>query len=85
MANRIALIVPHFGRFNSYYEFWFHSCQANDDLVDWLIFIDDKNIKKIIQGSNLKVYSFTLAEVKRLAEEKLGMTVALEHAYKDHY
>lgn len=85
MANRIVLIVPYFGQFNSYYEFWLRSCQANDDLVDWLIFTDDKKILKKFNSEgrgNLKVYSFTLAEVKRLAEEKFGTAVALEHAYK---
>lgn len=38
--NPTVLIVPHFGQFNAYLDFWIHSCRANSDIVDVLIFTD---------------------------------------------
>lgn len=83
MSNRIALIVPHFGQFNNYYEFWLRSCQANSDKVDFIIFTDDNRVlTKFKQEGNLKLFHSSLAEVRRLAETKLETNVVLEHPYK---
>ena len=47
--NRIALVVPHFGHFNNYFKLWMQSCIANPK-VDFLVFTDDKDAIRHIQG-----------------------------------
>lgn len=47
MNNRVAFIIPYFGKFNNYFPLFLKSCEANADLCDWLIYTDDKTEYKL--------------------------------------
>lgn len=74
----IIVILPYFGRLPEMFPFWLASCQLNST-VDFLVVTDQK-----IEGTtpNVRVVMSSLAEVKHRLEQRLGMDVWLERAYK---
>lgn len=47
--NKIALIIPHFGNFKNYVDFWLETCRKNP-LVDFLIFTDNNCVLDFINN-----------------------------------
>lgn len=38
--NRIAFLIPYYGKFNNYFPLWLKSCEANSDIADFFIITD---------------------------------------------
>lgn len=75
---RIAVIGVYFGKLPNYFHLWMQSCASNSN-VDFKLFTDAKVEKNPI---NLEIIHMTLKEMKVLAEQKIGMQIALDTPFK---
>lgn len=80
MNNRIAFVVPYFGKFNNYFPLFLKSCEANSDLCDWIIFTDDKT--KYVYPNNVKVNYLEWDEMKKVISRKFKGKFTIERPYK---
>ena len=78
--NRIAFIIPYFGKFNNYFQLYLNSCEKNADFCDWLIFTDDHTEYRY--PLNVKVHYTTFDETKELFQSKFDFKIALDRPYK---
>ena len=72
--NRIAIIIPYFGKFNNYFKFWLESACANQD-VDFLVFTDDNRYACGGRSANSQNITFVVADlgsVRNLTESNLS-------------
>lgn len=76
---KIAMVIPYFGKFHSYFDLWLLSAKGNPD-VDFLIFTDDKT--DYDYPDNVKVFYQTFDEIKRRAQKLFDFTISMETPYK---
>lgn len=76
--EKIAVISVYYGVLPPNYELWLRSCEYNKT-IDFL-FITDIELESL--PSNVKLIKLTFAQFRKLAEEKLGMSVRLDKPYK---
>lgn len=80
MKNKTCvLILPYFGKFNSYFSLFLRSFSYNTEF-DLLLFTDSDvsyNYPK-----NVKVIKSELGSIKKRAEEKFGFEISLNNPYK---
>ena len=76
--EKICILSVYIGELPDTFPLWKKSVSANP-AVDFML-ITDKGVNN--PPKNLKVINMTLLEIKRLAEEELGMKIALETPYK---
>lgn len=77
--KKCGIVLPYFGKFGNYFQLFLNSCEKNTEF-EWLIFTDD--MSKYRYPENVKRIPFTLVQVKKLAEKKIGIKVSLESPYK---
>lgn len=77
-TNKICIILPYFGKFNSYFNLWLQSCRYNSR-IDWYIFTDDKT--KYSFPDNIRVSYYTFSDVQQLAYKLWGDDILLESPY----
>ena len=73
VMNRIAIIIPYFGKFNNYFKFWLESARANQD-VDFLVFTDDNRYAcggRSANSQNITSVVADLDNVRELTESNL--------------
>ena len=75
----IAFIIPYFGKFNNYFQFFLNSCRHNLD-CDWIIFTDDMRVYDY--PVNVKVHYCKLEDIKNLFIAKFNCDVELTKPYK---
>ena len=78
MNYKFCIIIPYFGKFPDTFDTFINSCRFNPEF-DWLFFTDCTYTDL---PANVKFVPCTLAELKKLIEEKLGFNVTLETSYK---
>lgn len=76
--NRIALIIPYFGKLPNYFHLWKESCKKNT-AIDFILLTDNKIANG---GGNFHVHQTTLSALKAQFEQCLGMPVSLASPYK---
>ena len=76
---RTMIILPYFGKFNSYFRLWLDSCSRNQEF-EWMI-VTDIAIKETIP-SNVRIVSLTLSELKEQFQKKMNVFLTLKDAYK---
>lgn len=74
-----ALILPYFGRFNSYFPLFLESCRRNE-FVDWLVFCDDRTNYDYPQ--NVKVHYTSLAEIRERIQSQWDFEVNVDSGYR---
>lgn len=77
--STIVFIVPYFGHFNNYFDFWLNSC-ANNPTIDWLIFTDCKD--KHDYPGNVKVVYTTFDEIRACFQSFYDFPISLDKPYK---
>lgn len=75
----IVLLIPYFGRWPVWFEFFLHSCRLNAD-IQWLFYTDCEVPDNVPQNVNFKTLSF--AEYKSLVSQRLGINFQPESPYK---
>lgn len=78
--NRIAFIIPYFGKFNNYFPIFLKSCEYNKDLCDWLIYTNDNTIYEY--PKNVKVNYISWDNFKDFVKSKFDFPVKLLKPYK---
>lgn len=76
---KIVVIIPFFGTFTNYFNFWLYSASKNKN-YDFLIVNDFDHPE--IKYSNIKFLKMNLANLKELASSKLGFNISFEYSYK---
>jgi hypothetical protein len=77
--NQICIIIPYFGHWPAWIEYFFASCIYNKT-IDWLFFTDCKI--PTIQAPNLFFIDFSLKEFNSLVRTKLNLNTEINNAYK---
>lgn len=77
--NRIAFIIPYFGKFNEYFPFWLKSCATNADITDFFIVTDIKYDGKLPE--NVKFVHYTWEGLVRHIQSFFDFPIALESPY----
>lgn len=77
--NRIAFIVPYFGKFNNYFALWLKSCEFNSD-IDWLLFTDDRT--EYNYPLNVKVHYYTFSDTVALFQNRFEFQINLKTPYQ---
>lgn len=76
--NRICVLAVYFGALPASFDSWLATCRCNPE-IDFLLVTDSDADTKY---ANVSLCKMTLAQMKQLAERKLGMSISLESAYK---
>lgn len=77
--KKLIFIIPYFGKFNNYFQFYLESCSKNKK-VDWLIYTDDKTEYKF--PKNIKIKYITFNKFKEKIQKKIPYEIILERPYK---
>jgi hypothetical protein len=78
-ALKIAIIIPYFGQWPGWIDYFFLTCRKNPS-VDWLFPTDCT--ERETSGSNLKFIPFSLREFNDLASNTLDLDIDIQHPYK---
>lgn len=82
MNNKLALIIPYFGKLPQYMQLFWNSCAYNKE-VDFFLFTDDISVNQHILPNNVFVYIRSFEEIKKLFRTKLSDDqLYLETPYK---
>ncbi len=80
--NSIVIIIPYFGKWPAWFEYFLLSCSYNSS-VDWLLFTDCGKPAEIYE--NTRFIDFTLDEFNKLASQKTGIEINIKNPYKFSY
>lgn len=75
----IVLLVPYFGRWPEWFEFFLHSCRFNSD-IQWLFYTDCGIPKNAPNNVSFTMVSF--ADYKNLVSQRLGINFQPDSPYK---
>lgn len=76
---KILIIIPYFGNFPNYFDFFLKSCKLNSD-IEWLIFTDNKQFYDY--PNNVKVIYSSFDDIKQTIQNKFDFKISLETPYK---
>lgn len=76
--SSICLVVCYFGKFPSYIDLVFRSCEANPS-VNWLIFTDDRSARRY--PPNIRVIYTTLQDLEKRVSDKVGFPVSFSYMH----
>lgn len=79
MKNRVALIVPYFGKLPDYFQVFLDSCSWNSSF-DWLVFSDD--VTEYCYPNNVHFHYMTFEECKELVQSRFDFTITLHKHQK---
>jgi len=79
MNNRIAILIPYFGKWPEWIDLYFYSCSQNT-IADWYFMTDCVIPEK--RYSNLNFKSCTFSEYCQEVSDKLGIDFKPQNAYK---
>lgn len=77
--NKVALIIPYFGKWPEWIELFFYSC-GNNPMIDFIFYTDCPLPKH--QYGNTIFYSISFDEYKQLVSQRLDIPFRIENAYK---
>lgn len=77
MSKNVALIIPYFGKFPNYFDYWLKSALANPNF-DFLIFTD--NERQSI--NNVHFINMSFNQFKNLLQSKVSFKITLDTPYK---
>lgn len=76
--NKTCIILPYFGKFNSYFQLWLNSCCINKN-IDWYIFTNDQTSYEF--PLNVKVSYCEFAELKNRIISLFGDDIIIDQPY----
>lgn len=81
MKNQIALLLPYFGAFPSYFQLWLDSAGFNKDSIDYIL-ITDQSMDKYRVPSNIIVVKKSFEELKKIISRQYDFNISLDKPYK---
>ena len=79
MKHRIAIVIPYFGAWPAWMNFFIESCRANRG-IDWIIFTDADPPDN--RAPNVHYVRTSFADYKEMVSDAVGVRVAAEVPYK---
>lgn len=76
--NKVCIIIPYFGKFPNYFDFWLKSAYYNDKF-DFLIFTDNKSYHT---QNNVKFIHMSFEAFKKLLQKQVEFPICLNEPYK---
>ena len=76
--KEVAIIIPYFGNFPNYFNYWLKSALANK-AFDFLIFTDNTAYKTI---GNVKFINMNFAKFRELIQKQIEFKICLKDPYK---
>jgi hypothetical protein len=77
--NNIVIIIPYFGKWPAWFDYFLLSCSYNSS-VDWLLFTDCGKPAEIFD--NTRFIDFNLDDFNRLASRQTGLNIDIKNPYK---
>lgn len=77
--NRCMIIIPYFGKFNSYFHLFLNSCRHNPDF-DWLIFTNDRRYFDYPENVTVKYTDFD--KMRSYIQQHFNFKISLKKPYK---
>ena len=78
--HKIAFIIPYYGKFPSFFQFFLNSCKPNHE-IDWYIF-SDIDITEFELPDNVKYINMNFNELRILVQSKFDFKISLNTPYK---
>lgn len=78
MKKRVVIIIPYFGKFPNYFDFWLASAIKNPNF-DFLFFTDNFEYKS---QKNITFINMTFQELKNLLQKEVNFPIYLKEPYK---
>ena len=79
-SNKIAIVIPYFGKWPKYFSIFLQSCKNNQNIIDFIFFTDIK--RPNIYPENVSFQLFSLKDFNTLASQKIGLEVSVSKPYK---
>ena len=79
MTHRIVVLIPWFGAWPEWIDFFVESCRANSK-IDWIIFGDSDPPQN--RSRNVRHVASTFEDYKELVSEAVGVRLAADEPYK---
>lgn len=79
LKHNVAIVIPYFGKWPAWFEFFLQSCRYNTS-VTWLFYTDCKIPD--IKEEYIRFFHFTLEDFNRLASLRTGVAINIRHPYK---
>lgn len=76
--NKIAVIMPYFGKLPNYFDLWLESC-CNNPQIDWIVVTD--NLVKC-DSDNVKILNISFEDFKNNVQSKFNFKIKLDAPYK---
>lgn len=76
--NKICIIIPYFGKFPNYFDFWLKSAEFNSH-IDFLIFTDNVSYQS---EKNIKFIYMSFQDFKDLLQKEIEFPICLDEPYK---
>lgn len=76
--KKVAIIIPYFGSFPNYFDYWLKSALANKDF-DFLIFTDNSNYRT---QENVHFIKMTFSKFRGLIQRQVEFKICLKDPYK---
>ena len=81
MKNKIALLLPYFGKLPSYFQIWLDTAGFNSSCIDFIL-ITDQNMNMYSVPQNVKIINRDFEQIKEQIKRKYSFHVSLEEPYK---
>lgn len=79
MKPSIAILIPYFGKWPDWIDFFIESCRANRS-IDWIIFTDCEQPQN--RAPNVRFIATTFEDYRAAASERLGIELMASEPYK---
>jgi hypothetical protein len=79
MTHKIAILIPYFGKWPEWIDFFIESCRANSD-IDWFLIGDAERPQN--RAPNVRHVRTSMGEYRDLLSQRLGKGVTLGTPYK---
>jgi hypothetical protein len=76
---KILLIIPYFGKWPDWYEYFIQSCGENSS-ISWLLYSDCKELEHY--PANVNYVHGTISDFNQLASKKLNLNINIQNPYK---
>lgn len=81
MKNQIALLLPYFGKFPSYFQLWLDSAELNKDSIDYIL-ITDQNMDEYRIPDNIFIVKHSFEEIRYFISSQYKFKISLDRPYK---
>ena len=79
MNKKLVIVIPYFGEWPAWINFYLLSCSFNPD-VDWILYTDCGTVDSL--PSNVTIKEMTFFQYKKIVSEKLNIIFEPESPYK---